>query len=367
MMKWTTIVLSVLLCSVAVFAAPLSLCDFHSPQTSLTDLRLSVSYRYFDNPAVAGVEVNSGKIGLDYLQLFDSVDYGFTLSGGGSVNLDDFAIDGGLGQGNGTFRYYLTEELPVFGFGGANVSYSFGQSQPAASVSVGVGYGRFSDVTPMAKAMTIQKDLISLGAISGPLSDDALMAVAEEIGRRVEYSTIKELVAAIEPIIEQTAGVTLDARALLTVEDDILATGDEASCGWALQAGLGYELIDASGGAQDVLVTISGDASLAPAPGSQLTLHGAFYGPFDILSENTLTASGVFDYALKQDVNLILNYQLQRIQPLIGNVSESQSITASVSFNIGQADIAVEAGLTKGSGATGWSQEITISAGMDLL
>ncbi len=367
MMKWTTLIVGILLCSIAAFGTPLSLCDFHSPQTSLTDLRLSMSYRYFDNPANVGVEVNSGKLGFNYSRLFDSLDYGFTLSGGGSINLDDFVVSGGLGQGNGTFRYYLSEKMPVFGFGGANLSYSFGQSKPSVSISVGVGYGRFSDVTPMAKAMTIQQDLIALGAISGPLSDDALMAIAEEIGRRAEYDTIKALVAAIEPIIEQTAGVTLDARAILTVEDDILATGDELSCGWAVQAGLGYELIDPSGGAQDVLVTISGDASLAPAPGSQLTLHADLYGPFDILSENTLAVSGAYTFALKQDVDLILNYQLQRVQPLAGNISESQSLTASVSFNIGEVNIAVEGGLTKGIGATGWSQEITISAGMDLL
>jgi len=366
-MKWTTLILGMLLCSVVAIATPLSLCDFHSPQTSLTDLRLSFSYRYFDNPAEPGVEVNSGKVRLDYSQLFDSLDYGFTLSGNGSVNLENSVVSGGLGQASGTFRYYLSEEIPVFGFGGGNASYSFGQIKPAVSIGLGVGYGRFSDVTPMAKAMNIQGELVKLGAISGQLSDDALMAVAEEIGRRVEYEAIKDLVAAIELIIEEAAGVSLDARALLTVEDGILATGDKASCGWALQAGLGYELIDPTGGTQDILVTISGDASLAPVPGSQLTLHAAFYGPFDILSENTLTASGVYEYLLKEDVDLILDYQLQRVQPLTGSVSESQSLTASVSFDIGDADIAVEAGITKGIGATAWSQELIISAGMDLL
>ena len=367
MMKWVTFILGVLFIGVVAFGAPLSLCDYHSPQTSLTDLKLSMSYRYFDNPAMAGVEVNSGKIGLDYSQLFDSPDYGFTLSGNGSIDLDNFAIAGGLGQGSGTFRYYLSEDMPIFGFGGADASYALGQTKPGLSVSVGVGYGRFSDVTPLAKAMNIQKDLLKLGAISDPLSDDTLMAIAEEIGKRVEYPTIKDLVAAIEPIIEQTAGVTLGARALLTVEDDILATGDQASCGWALQAGLGYELIDAYGGAQDVLVTISGDASLAPAPGSQLTLHGTFYGPFDIAAENTLNVTASYDYALKEDVNLIINYQLQRVQPLGRSVSDSQSVTASVAFNIGGANVALQAGLSKGVGATDWSKELTISAGMDLL
>ena len=367
MMKWGTLVLGVLLIGVTALGNPISLCNYHSPQTSLTDLKLSMSYRYFDDPATAGVDVNSGKVVLDYSQLFDSPDYGFTLAGNGSIDLNDFTIAAGLGQGSGTFRYYLSEDMPIFGFGGANASYALGQAKPGVNVSLGIGYGRFSDVTPLAKAVNIQKDLLALGAIKDPLSDDTLMAVATEIGKKVEYATIKDLVAAIEPIIEQAAGVTLDARALITVEDDILATGDSASCGWAVQAGLGYELIDAAGGAQDVLVTISGDASLAPAPGSQMTLHATFYGPFDIASENTLNVSTSYDYALKQDIDLIINYQLQRVQPLGGTATDSQSVTASVSFNIGGASISLQAGFSKGVGASDWSKELTVSAGMDLI
>jgi len=366
-MKWVTCILGALLIGVVALGAPLSLCNYHSPQTSLSDLKLSMSYRYFDDPAAAGVEIDSGRIALDYSQLFDSPDYGYSLSGAGSLDLESLAIAGGLGQGTGTFRYYLSYDAPIFGFGGADASYALGQSKPAVNVSVGVGYGRFSDVTPLAKAVKIQKDLLALDAIPGPLSDETLMAIADEIGKRVEYATIKDLVAAIEPIIEQTASVTLDARALLTVEDDILATGDEASCGWAVQAGIGYELIDPYGGAQDVLVTISGDASLAPLPNSQMTVHAGFFGPFDIAAENTLKLNATCDHELKEGVDLIVNYQLQRVQPRGAAIDISQSATASVAFNIGGATISLQAGFTKGIGATDWSKDLTISAGMDLI
>ena len=63
----------------------------------------------------------------------------------------------------------------------------------------------------------------------------------------------------------------------------------------------------------------------------------------------------------------MLNYQLQRVQPLGGTVSESQSVTASVAFNIGGAAISLQAGFSKGVGASDWSKELTISAGMDLI
>ena len=341
--------LGVLVTGMLAMASPLSLCDYHSPETSITNLKLSMNYRYFDNPATTGTDVSSGRVMLAYNQLYDSPDFGFTLAGSGEVNLADWKLDSVLGQGAGTLRYYLTQDLPVFGFGGINGTIATGQSNPGlslggANVSLGLGYGRFSDVTPLAKAFTIQKDLLALGAISKPLPDDVLMSVAKEIGRQVEYKTIKDLVAAVEKLIEDSSGATLDARALLTVEDDILATGDERNCGWAVQGGLGYELIDPTGGTQDLLLTFSTDAAFAPEPGSQLLCHASFYGPFDILQENTFTMTTSYDYSISEQTSLLITYNLQRMQPLQEETSESQSLSLSLSFNVGGADISLQVG-----------------------
>ncbi len=365
-MKWATFILGTLLIGVMAMGTPVSLCDYRSPQTSLSDLKLTLSYHYFDDPATAGVEINSGRIALNYSRLYDSPDFGFTLTGAGSLDLNDFAIAAGLGQGTGTFRYYLSDEAPIFGFGGADASYTLGQAEPAVNVSVGLGYGRFTDVTPLAKAVKIQNDLLASGAISDSLSDETLMAIAAEIGKKAEYATTKDLVAAIEQIIEKATGGTLDARAILTIEDDVLATGDEVSCGWAVQAGLGYELIDPTGGTQDLLLTISGDAAFAVKPGSQFALHVNLHGPFDIAAENTLTVNASWNYPLKDDVDLLMSYQLQRVQQG-GTATDSQSATFSVAFNVGGADVSLQVGFSKAAGAAGWSKDITISAGMDLL
>ncbi len=366
-MKWGIMLLVLLVVGVVGAGASLSLCDYHAPQTSMSDLKLSLSYRYFDDPATAGVDINSGRVTADYRRLFDSADFGYTIAGTAELDLANFELAGGLWQGSGTLRYYLRDDMPIFGFGGAETSFSLGQPKPGVNVSVGIGYGRFSDVTPLAKAFKIQKDLLALGAISKPLADDVLMSVATAIGKKVEYKTIKDLVAAVEQIIEKAAGVTLDARALLTIEDDIRATGDEVSCGWAVQGGLGYELTDPYNDSHDVLVTASADAAFAPQPGAQLVFHAGFHGPFDIMAENTLTVNVSYDYALKEDVDLVFNYQFQRIQPRGGAPAESQSATCSVVFNLGGADVSIQVGLSKTAGAVGWSKDVTISAGMDLL
>jgi hypothetical protein len=234
---------------------------------------------------------------------------GFTLTGNGEVALTGFSVTGGLGQGAGTLRYYLGEETPFFGFGGVAGSLAMGQPQPGLALSAGLGYGRFNDVTPLAKAFKIQQDLVALEAITDRLPDEVLMAIATEIGRQIEYAELKDLVAAIETLIEDASGATLNARALLSIEDEILAAGDEKHCGWSVQGGIGYEIVDPFGGEKDILLTLSADAAFAPEPGSQLLFHASFFGPFDIIEENTLTATASYDYALSEDTTIIANYR----------------------------------------------------------
>ena len=224
----------VLLVAAGVQGWGLSLCEYRSPKTALTDARLSFGYRYYDDASTTGVDVNSGRLGFDCDQLFDSPNYGFSLGGAAELTLNEFMPTAWLGQGTATFRYYPIEDALLFAFGGLEASMATGQPRPGIDVRVGVGIGRFSDVTPLAKAITIQKELIGLGALADPVSDDVLLAVAGAIGRRIEYELLKELVADIESLIEAVSGVDLDARALLTIEEIILATGDERRCGWAL-------------------------------------------------------------------------------------------------------------------------------------
>ena len=238
----------VLLVACSVPGWGLSICEYHSPKTSLVDSRLSFGYRYYDDASTAGIDVSSGRFAIDYDQLFDSPNYGFSLGGAAELTLDALLPTGWLGQGAATFRYYPVEEALLFAYGGLEGSISTGQPRPGVDVRVGVGIGRFTDVTPLAKAITIEAELLDLRAFVDPLADDTLLAIAEAIGRRIEYESIVNLVSDIESLIEGVAGVELDARALLTIEEVILDAGDDRRCRWALQGGIGYELVDPYGG-----------------------------------------------------------------------------------------------------------------------
>jgi len=331
-------------------------------------MHLGFSYRYFDDPATVGTDVDSGRLALSYSQLADAPNMGYTFAGMGEITLTQFRPSGGLGQASGTLRFYLSEEMPYFAFGGFETETLIGTGQPQRGLEIrtGLGYGRFSDVTPLAKAFSIEEELSALDAIPASLDDAVLLAVAKEIGRQAEYETIDDLVAAVEGLIEAAIGVELDALAILSIEETILATGDERYCGWAIQAGIGYELLDPYGGERDFLLAASADAALAPAPDSQLLLRASFSGPFEITEENTLSITASYDYAVNERTTLLASYSLQRVKVMGKDATDNQLATLEVSLDVGQADVAVQLVVSKTADATGWSKDLVISAAMDL-
>jgi len=89
-MKRLGALVCLLLFAMSSIAWGVSLCDYRSPVTALTDARMSFAYRYYNDAATPEIDVNSGRLGVDYDQLFDSPNYGFTL--GGSVELTGGAL-----------------------------------------------------------------------------------------------------------------------------------------------------------------------------------------------------------------------------------------------------------------------------------
>ena len=360
----------VVVCLLMFFAATvwaISICDYKSPETALTDARLSFSYRYYNDANTVGTDINSGRLGVGYDQLYDSPNYGFTIAGSAELALDAFIPSDWLGQGAATFRYYPFEKSLVFAFGGLQASMATGQLRPGVEVLFGAGLGRFSDVTPLAKAMNMSRQLLRMGAIANPLSDGVLMAIAGIIGREIEYDTIKALVGDIEPLIEADVAVELDARATLTIEEVVQMMGDDRRCGWALQLGIGYELVDPFGNPQNVVVAGSADAAFTFGPDDQMMFHASYSGPFDIMNENTLSASLSYEYALTEDSTLIADYALQRVKPLDLVANTSHAAGLAIGFDLGGADILLQISFTRKAADPGWSLDISVSAAMDLL
>ncbi|MCX6094526.1 MAG: hypothetical protein NTY63_06900 [Candidatus Bipolaricaulota bacterium] len=343
-------------------ALAIGLCSYVSPETNLQSIGLSMSYHYFDDFADAGVETSVGLAGLDYNLLHDSPDFGYTLTANGELLLADFAPVSGLADVAGTYRYYFTQDAPAFGFGGIEASVASGQLQPAVYIDAGLGYGRFSDVTPLAKAVKIEKQLLRVNAIPGPLGDSALLEIAQMIGSG-EYATADEKVAAVVNRIQAASGVTLNPRQVLKVEDLVLATGDVRYCGWAVQAGVGYQLVDPYNNPRTFLVTASADAAFAPNPDAQVLFHAGLSGPLNILDQNTLRLRASYSYVLSEITSLRASYTVLRVQPLGDPASTSQTAALLLGFDIGSStNLGLQASLSKPADATAWSLDASVSA-----
>lgn len=347
-------------------AGPLSLCDYRPPETALLDVGLSLAYHYYDDPGTAGIDLNSGNISLSYSQIYSSPEQGFSLNGSGSFDLMGFALAEANAEAAGTYRYYLVADEPFFGFGGFEAIWSTRYVQPGIEARAGLGYGRFYDVTPLAKALLIEEDLLRSGAIPASLSDGTLMAIAQEIGRIAEYEGIADLVAEVERLIEAEAGVELDARALLRVEERIKETGRERFCGGAIQAGLGYEVMDPLGEARDFVLSGSADWAVAPEPRSQLLIRVNTSAPLPWTGAYTLSLTATYDYQLNETTSFTAKYSLQQVNPPGGSPAGRQSALFNLGLNLHGWKVSLQLSFGKTAEAPGWTQEFIVSAGIDL-
>lgn len=363
------VILAAIVILPVVPALALSLCDYRVPETSLLDIGISFAYHYLEDPGRPGIEVNSGNISFTYSQIYSAPERGYSLEASGVLGLEGLALEDALVEGGGAYRHYLDPEEPLFLFGGFDSRWRTGEPyrQPWLQVTTGLGYGRFSDVTPLAKAMLISEDLLRLGAIPASLSEEALMAVAQEIGRRLEYEKLEDLVAAVEGIIETDAGVELDAHAVLAIEQRILETGKERYCGGAIQAGIGYEILDPEGGPRDVVLNASGDLAVAPEPRSQLLLRGALNAALPWKDAYRATFTGNYDYEVTGEATFSTSYSLEWIKgEAMAAPEDRHAAVFQLGLNLGGWDVALRLTFSKEPGDTAWTQEFSITAAIDL-
>jgi len=398
MRKSVWIAVFLLLASVPSFttiSGSIRLCDYQTPEMDLHDMRFSFNYRYFDDGINTESGISSGRLGVDYNRSLNTGTFGLTFGGKIEIALQDFVPISGLGQGAGTLRSYMFEEMPLlFTFGGAETSFDIGQEKSNLEIRAGVGYGRFSDVTPLAKALKIQNELLLKGKIKEQLSDESLLLIADQISQRAEFTSMDELMSAIQTLIENASGTVvdpaivivgmefntlqtlisdianlvaevsgdpLDAEALMIIQEQILVQNDSRSCGWALQGGVGYDLVT-----RKALLTASLDAALAPDPASQIVLRTSFSSPFLSLDMSVLNISTSYDYLIKNDISLFANYTLQA-KPEEELIAVTHSVSLELALHLEVGSLALQIALTKAPDVPTWSTDVMLSLVVDLI
>jgi hypothetical protein len=342
------------------------LCDYRTPTTDFLQGTMSFFYQHSDDPATPGPDTSTGWLTLDAQRQYSTVREGFALGGSGELRFHNLSLARASVSTAGTLRQYVGTALPYFTFGGFEASLNTAHPQPRLEAQAGLGYGRFYDVTPLAKALRIEERLIARGTLAVTPPDAVVLAMAEAIGQPDEAVPVGERVTAVVRLVEGELKRDLDAAAVLMIEEIIAAKGQERFCGWMVQAGMAYELLDPRGGPRDFLLSLALDAALAPEPNTQLLFKAKIAGPHWIADQHTLTLDVTFDHRLNDITDFRTRYTLRQDKPRGQAPAGTQSAVFHLRFNLGWIGVALQMEFSKVAEAPAWTQNVVITATADL-
>jgi len=300
--------------SLAAGAAPL--CSYRSPLTDLADLLMSFSYQYTNDPYGSKErDVNEGSFLVDYTRLYDKPEYGFDIALSNRLDISVLDVANYSTVADGSYKRYLESESDAFAFAGASARSSSSYASLGVTASLGLGLGRFTDVTPLAIATRIDDYLTEQGSLKNHLRSADLEIMAYEIGSRETFATLADLVDAVRDIIESSGFAKLGGLDALDLSQIGALLADESFsryCGWDGKIGVGYEILDPSGGERDLLVMGSFNYAFTTAPNVQLLLSGSISGPPDIFTTSRIDLGAEYDYIVSDFLDLTATYSFSR-------------------------------------------------------
>jgi len=315
MRRWGFVSLILLLISgLTVSAMPL--CEYRSPQTNLAGLSMSFSYTYHNDPfGLSSRNKNAGLLGVDYTRLYDTAQYGLDVSVDTNWTIDVLDVSTYEMLADGNYKRYFSAERDAFAYAGISARSSSSFQMIGLSANAGIGVGRFSDVTPFAKATRIDEYLVSQESLTESLHPVDLQILADEIASASSYDSEAELLAAIQDIVELSGRVKeggLDALDIAEITRQVQDDGFSRYCGWDIKIGLGYEILDPSGGVNDILISGAFNYAFTTTPNMQFLIEGSFSGAPEILETNRVDLTMSYDYLIADFIQMKLEYGFSR-------------------------------------------------------
>jgi hypothetical protein len=354
-----------------VVAAAIPLCDYSSPRTDLSDLTVDFAYHYHNDPyGLSERDIDEGQLQIDYTHHFDSPDFGFDAAVKNDMKISTSALSAFLVTAEGDLKRYFTADAPYFGFAGASAKSASSYETIGLFVKLGVGYGRFIDVTPLAKAMKIDAYLLGKGSISDHLEGIDLQAIAHEIDNIDTYDSLSDLLKVLGQIIEGSGFVkeggldALDAYEMAQIIEDNRHT---RYCGGSVNMWIGYEILDPMKGPHDILATASFNYAFTTTPQAQLLVKGNFSGAYEILRTNQIDVTACYDYVISDRLSLSLVYSFSR-ETWDGIPTDKHSLAFDILLTpVEGAQVSLGARFGHEPYFLEWSQDITFQIGMKLL
>jgi len=370
MRRW--VVTSMLLViAVGWTAGSIPLCEYRSPRTDLADLSIGFTYHYRNDPyGLSDYDVNKGQFLAEYSRLYDAPTYGFDIFLSNDMMISVLDVTTYTVNADANYKYYFEAEQDLFAFAGASARSSSSFEALGLFANLGIGYGRFTDVTPLAKAIRIESYLIGAKSLSKSLHPVDLQIIAYEIGSIAAYETFADLLTVIQQIIEDSGQVKpggLDALDISMISRLVRDEGFTRYCGWDAKIGLGYEILDPSGGARDLLVTGSANYAFTTTPRTQLLVQGAISGPPALLQQNRIEATASYDYLVSDFLTIVGSYAFTR-ETWAGEPTDVHRVDADLVLTpLDRAAVTLGIALEHRPYYLEWSVDILLSITMDIL
>jgi len=165
-------------------AQNLLITDYEVPVSSARSFLIDLKGNY----ATVGKELTTNKSNISgvYKSFYESLPYAYSFDYVGA-----FARN--RGQNNystymeGQVKKYIWTTHDIFGSIKLHSAYSNIYDRPPVDMTIGLGFGRFVDVTPLAKAVRIEDFLLSEGLLYDDLPAKTMIKFGQTIERKSEF------------------------------------------------------------------------------------------------------------------------------------------------------------------------------------
>lgn len=347
------------------------LCDYSAPRSDINDLGISFSYHYYNDPyGLSDRDIDSGQLLINYSRRHDSPDFGFDISVKNNMQISTVALSSFLINAQGNLKRYFSPDQPFFGIAGVTAKSASSYKTIGLFAKLGVGYGRFTDVTPLAKAIEIDAYLFKQGSISSHLEEIDLKALAHEIDNLKTYKSINALLGALQDIIEGSGLARpsgLNALDIYEMAQIVQDNSHPRYCGGSASIGLGYEILDPMEETNNLLATASLDYAFATTPKAQFLLRSTFSGAYNFLKTNQIDVQTSYDYMISDLLAASVVYSFSR-ETWDGVPTDKHELALDLTFTpVKNANIVLSIHLEHEPYFLEWKQEIKFQIGMKLL
>jgi len=305
----------------------ISICDYVPPVNRFAALTISGDYRYFNDRYFDNLEnVELGHLTLQGLAWAEGPGWSYSVGGAASLKASPLGVtlDPTL-DSEGSLRRYVDDEL--FIFGGADTVGLPAQAGLTVNLLGGAGWGRFKDVTPLAKALRVVDVLLELGVLAEAPPQETYLSLAEAIGKEPEIG-----LSGVLKEIETVIGAELGMEAVLALEE-VLVAELTRFCGWEVRAAVGYELIDPVG-PREALLAVGADYALALGPRAEILAGADLRAPFPQVGAYSFQASLIYQRLLSPTADLNTVYRYIRVRDAGGVVEESHALDLTLGLQI---------------------------------